>query len=481
MKSLYYILVSICMCMVIACSNPRQEKTTLAAGSQFEMTSLPDSAIVKIAGEAYVFGYPLVLMDLSKKVLTNVETFNGKEAPVNVMAHMSAFPDHTFTAVVKPNNDTYYSLGWFDLKSEPLVLTVPASERYYLLPMLDAYTNVFASPGHRTTGKGAHIFLVAGPGWKAEEIPTGMELISAPTNTVWLIGRTQVNSKEDGRKVVVPFQSNMKLVPLSSYGKSYVAPKGTVVPEYSKIVPVDDAAALSTEAFFNYLSELMVDNPPALADSAIVKRMASIGLVAGKAFTMDGMRPELKEKLSKVPAAVLGKIKGMAASKDPSRYKNGWAYNTKPLGDFGTNYGIRAMTALVGLGANLPEDAIYPMATQDSEGQPLHSDHQYVVHFEKDQMPPVNAFWSLTMYNSLDFLAENPISRYAIGDRDKLKYNKDGSLDIYVQRTAPEKTKESNWLPAPKEGIFNLTLRMYWPKQAAIDKTWMPPVVKRMR
>jgi hypothetical protein len=139
------------------------------------------------------------------------------------------------------------------------------------------------------------------------------------------------------------------------------------------------------------------------------------------------------------------------------------------------------MTALVGLGANLPEDAIYPMATQDSEGQPLHSDHQYVVHFEKVQLPPVNAFWSLTMYNSLDFLAENPIGRYAIGDRDKLKYNKDGSLDIYVQRTAPEKTKESNWLPAPKEGIFNLTLRMYWPKQAAIDKTWMPPVVKRMR
>lgn len=481
MKSFYLVMLVVSLAGFAACSNPGQDKAAAGAELASVTPSLSDSEIVKIAAEAYVFGYPLVLMDLSKKVLTNVETFNGMAAPVNVIAHLNTFPDHNFTAVVKPNNDTYYSMAWFDLKAEPLVLTVTASDRFYLLPMLDAYTNVFASPGHRTTGKGAHVFLLAGPGWKAEEIPPGMELISAPTNTVWLIGRTQVNSREDGKKVVVPFQNDMKLVPLSSYGKAYVAPKGKVVPEYSKIVPVDDAAARSTESFFNYLSELMVDNPPAAADSAIVNRMASIGIVAGQKFTMEGMSAELKEKLAKVPSGVLGKIKAMTESKDPSRYKNGWAYNTKPFGDFGTNYAIRAMTALVGLGANLPEDAIYPMATQDSEGQQLHSDYHYVVHFEKDQMPPVNAFWSLTMYNSLDFLAENPIGRYAIGDRDKLKYNKDGSLDIYVQRAAPEKGKESNWLPAPKEGIFNLTIRMYWPKQAAIDKTWMPPVVKRMR
>lgn len=439
-----------------------------------------DNDFLKTAYEAYIFGYPLILMDLSRKVFTNAEEpgLSGY-APVNQFSHRRQFPDHNFTAVVKPNCDTYYSSAWLDLKQEPMVLSVEATDRYYLLPILDAYSNVFASPGKRTTGTDAHDFLIAGPFWNSEA-PEGMKLIKSPTNIAWVIGRTQVNNAEDGEKVVVPFQNSLRLVPLSKFGKDYTAPKGSVVPEYSKIVPVDVASSMSIAEFFSRMAELLEDNPPSPEDNDMMEKLASIGIVPGKEFTTDDLSNELREKINAIPGQVLEGLKKATQSTDSGNMKNGWNYVTKPIADFGKDYQTRAFVGYIGLGANLPEDAVYPNALYDIDGNILNSDFNYKVHFEKDQVPPVNAFWSLTMYNHENFLAENPIGRYAIGDRDKLEYNSDGSLDIYIQRESPGSGKESNWLPAPKENTFQLTLRLYWPKQNVVDRTWMPPTVKKV-
>ncbi|MEN9569029.1 MAG: hypothetical protein RL172_260 [Bacteroidota bacterium] len=458
------------------CNNASTKKN--GSENATENAKLSDEEILKIAHDAYVFGYPLIIMDYTKKVGTNVEVVNpmGAYAPVNQIAHNRDFPDHNFTKVVKPNCDTYYSSAWFDLKAEPMLLSAPATDRFYLLPLIDAYSNVFASPGTRTTGKTAHTFLIAGPGWKGQT-PEGAELIQAPTNMVWMIGRTQVNSAADGKTVVRKIQDGFKAIPLSATGKNYIPAKGVIVPEYEKLEPVKATSSLSTAEYFNRMSELMVDNPPAAADEPMVKLMATIGLQAGKPFTTDGMSDSLKEKLNKIPQQFIGELKAMAATKDPSKIKDGWKYITKPIGNFGTDYSFRALVAFGGLGANIPEDAVYPTTMYDSEGNQLNADNNYVLHFTKEGIPPVNAFWSLTMYDDRNLLTDNPIRRYAIGDRDKLKYNADGSLDLFIQKASPGKDKESNWLPAPQKGTFETTLRLYWPKESAINRTWSPPVL----
>ncbi|VAX17388.1 hypothetical protein MNBD_IGNAVI01-1193 [hydrothermal vent metagenome] len=464
--SLIIVLVAL---MSTACSNSNNN-------------GISDKKIVEIATKAYVFGYPMILMDYTKKVATNVETptTNGY-APVNQLGHFRMFPNDKFTAVVKPNVDTYYSNAWFDLRTEPIVFTVPATETYYLLPLYDAYSNVFAVPGPRTTGTGAHTFLLTSPFWKGD-VPEGMEQIKAPTNTVWLVGRTQVNSAEDGATVVRAFQDGMKVDLLSKYGTDYQPPLGKVSAEKSKIVPVDDTRKLSFEDYINKMLQLMVDNPPAKADAPLIKDMESIGMKVGEKFSTEGLSPELVKELNEIPeAAHQNWIDKSTGKKDAGvPIVNNWLFATKNMGTYGTDYEQRAFVAFIGLGANLPADAVYPSTSRDSEGNPTVGTNKYVLHFDKDGIPPVNAFWSLTAYNSKDFLVKNPINRFAIGDRDKLKFNKDGSLDIYIQNSDPGRDKTANWLPSTQEGLTNLTLRIYWPKESVLDGTWEVPGIKKV-
>lgn len=445
--------------------------------------TLSDDEIIAIAAKAYVFGYPLVIMDFTEKVGINVESVveSVSAAPINQMGHASKSPDSDFTDVVKPNVDTYYSMAWLDLKEGPMVLTVPATDRYYLLPMLDAYSNVFASPGTRTTGTGAHTFLIAGPHFEGET-PEGMELIDAPTSMVWIIGRIQVNSPEDGATTVKSIQDGIKLLPLAEFGNAdYTAPKGQVVPEYEKIVPVKNVAEMSAKDFFTTLAQLMVDNPPAEADSVVVKEMASIGIVPGKKFDTSKLSENVMTQLNAFPQQMIEIIK--KAQSGGSNKINGWSANTMTnpaLGNFGTDYKYRALIAFAGLGANLQADAAYPNAVADIDGNLLNSENKYLIHYEKDEIPPVNAFWSITMYNEKNFLAANPIDRYAIGDRNDLKFNKDGSLDIYIQKENPGADKESNWLPTPQEGNFEVTMRLYWPKEEVFNGGWKPAPIKKV-
>ena len=453
----------------------------LLAGCQKKSSpGISEEEIIQIAQKAYVYGYAPLLMKYTELKQTNVEEPNNLGmAPVNQISHFRTFPDASFRDVVKPNVDTYYSIAWLELEKEPMVITVPASDRYYLLPLLDAFSNVFKSPGTRTTGNGAHIFLLAGPAWKGT-VPAGMELIQAPTNTVWLIGRVQVNSPEDGATVVRKFQDGLKVIPLSKYGKPYVPPKGKVNPAYKEMVPVKAVRALSFEQYLNELSQWLVHNPPLPFDKEILAEMKKIGFEVGKPWSMKGFSEKVKQEMNAIPEKLHQKWEHMAKNPDPATLKNGWLYLTN-LGDYGKDYDLRAYVAFMGLGANLPEDAIYPIAHFDSEGKLFDGKYRYTIHFDKDKLPPVRAFWSLTCYNAEDFLVPNPLNRYALGDRNPLKYNKDGSLDLYIQNSSPGKAKEANWLPTPKEGHFNLTLRLYWPKQEVIDGTWVPPAVVRVK
>lgn len=442
---------------------------------------ISDEKFIEIAHEAYVFGYPMILMDYTRKKSCNVEKPTSVFAPVNQLGHFREFPDDKLTVVVKANVDTYYSNAWYDLKSEPVVLSVPASDRYYLLPLYDAYSNAFFVPGHRTTGKGAQTLLLTGPSWNGE-VPEGMTQVKSPTNSVWMIGRTQVNSAEDGATVVAGFQDGMKIDLLSKYGQEYEAPLGKVSEDYKKIVPVEDTRALPVEEYFNKLTQLMADNPPAKADAPLIKEMESIGIIVGQKFSTENLSPELIEKLNAIPEQAhqnwIDKETGKKESGIP--VINNWLVAREEMGVYGINYEQRAFIAFIGLGANSAEDAMYPTTTRDSEGNTIDGKNKYVLHFDKGQTPPVNAFWSLTAYNSKNFLVANSINRFAIGDRDNLKYNEDGSLDIYIQNTDPGGEKTSNWLPSTQEGLTNLTLRLYWPKDIVLDGTWIVPAVQKV-
>jgi DNA sulfur modification protein DndE len=462
---------------LFSCQSPAKQGMVAGAGVS---AGISNDSIVSLVQQAYLFGYPLVLMDATKKVTTNVPVPlpNKSIAPVNQFGHFRTFPDANFTEVVKPNCDTYYSSAWLDLSAEPLVLSVPNTNgRFYLMPMLDAYTNIFASPGKRTTGTEAGNFLITGPGFSGT-IPAGMTEIKAPTNLVWIIGRTQTNSPQDGATVVRAIQDGYRLTPLSKWGSSFTPPINKVDTTAAKMAPPQAVEQMDIETFINRMNALMSANPPAAADSAFLAKLSAIGVGAGKTFSLSAFDAPTQEKLKAIPAAVPQQLKAAAAKM--GQLENGWNVTRSGLGTYGTNYKLRALIALVGLGANLNIDASYPNCLIDNNGEKLNGSRKYVIHFNKGETPPVNAFWSVTMYGPNDLLVANPINRFAIGDRDKLKYNKDGSLDIYIQRENPGKDKESNWLPADKDA-FSLTMRLYWPKEQFLDGSWKVPPVTQVK
>ena len=433
-----------------------------------------DPELRQVAADAYTYAYPLVLMDVTQHVMT-------ARAPVNRFSHRRIFPDHNFTGVVSPNADTLYSIAWLDLSEQPLVMSVPAmGERYYVMQMLDAWTNVFEAPGTRTTGNQAGSFAIVGPHWRGE-LPTGLQALRSPTNLVWLLGRIQTNGKSD-YAAVNALQDQFSLVTLATWlkkpsppaGAARIAPQGDV-----RTAPVDQVGAMDAQTFFARFADLLPANPPAPADAPIMERMQRIGVVAGKPFLLDRPDALSTRSIEAGVASARASIVAAARAVDPSLSANGWTIR-RDLGDYGTQYARRALVAWVGLGANLLEDALYPIARVDAEGRPLDGGHDYVLHFPADSLPPANAFWSLTMYNERQFFIDNPIARYAIGDRDALAFNPDGSLDLYLRHETPGGAREANWLPAPA-GPFNVMLRIYWPKPAVLDGSWLPPAIQRTR
>jgi hypothetical protein len=445
----------------------------LAAGGPSLAADPPTEAeAAEIAADAFVFGYPLVLMDASRRTMTAVPRPEAARAPMGQFNDSTKFPDATFTDVVTPNADTLYSFSWLDLTKGPVVLSLPdVGDRYYLMQMLDAWTDVFASPGSRTTGNRAGDYAIVGPGWNGA-LPAGMKEIRSPTGLVWIIGRTQTNGPAD-YAAVRALKAKYRLVPLSAWGAAYAPPAEVAVdPKVdAKTSPVEQVERMPGAEFFAWLAALMRDNPPAEADRPMVERLARIGIVAGRPFGGFGPAFERGMKAGRERIAA-------EAARPQGRVENGWDVMTG-VGRYGTNYLFRALVARVGLGANLPEDALYPRATKDADGEPLTGAHRYVIRFPKGGLPPVGAFWSLTMYNARQSFVANPIDRYAIGDRDKLTFGDDGSLSLYLQHDSPGPEKASNWLPAP-EGSFNVFMRLYWPKREILDGAWKPQAIERV-
>jgi hypothetical protein len=452
--------------------------TALAAApgpSPDKSAALSADEAASIARDTYVYAYPLVLMEVSGKVATNVAEPNGKAgAPVNRFGHARAFPDPDFTAVVRPNADTLYSSLVYDVSKGPLIVSVPDSGgRYYLLPILDKWSDISAAPGSRTTGNGAQTFAIVGPHWQGK-LPPGVERYVSPTEGGWICGRVQTNGASD-YDAVHRFQDGLTAVPLAAYGKPYAPPKAKVDAKLDMSAPPDQVEKLDAAAFFAKFAELLKTQPPHANDYPILDRMKRIGFEPGRSFVLASEPKPVQEALNAAPAAALPAIK--AAWTKGGVLANGWRINLTAIGTYGTDYLQRAGVAYGGLGANVPEDAVYPTAFADARGRPFESQKRYILHFDKDQLPPVRGFWSLTMYDERQLFTPNPINRFAIGDRDKPVFAPDGSLELYIQRESPGKDKESNWLPAPKSGGFTMNLRLYWPKPGVLDGSWAPPAV----
>jgi hypothetical protein len=432
-----------------------------------------------LATDAYVYGYPLVTMEMTRRIMTNVAAPAGTRAPMGQFARIREYPNAAFRDVTAPNADTLYTIAWADVGKEPWVLSLPDMKgRYYLFPLLDGWTTVFQSPGSRTTGTGAQTYAITGPGWTGT-LPAGVTEYKSPTSLVWMLGRIYCTGTPEDYAAVHALQDQCKLVPLSAWGKDYTPPAGTVDPKVDMKTAVrEQVNALDAVSYFTLLAELMKTNPPTPADADTVARFARIGLVPGQDFDKTKLKADF---VARIPHIAFDRIMLQLKVGKSVKNVNGWLYDTV-TGLYGTDYLNRALVTAIGLGANLPQDAIYPMSLKDADGSDYEGKNKYVMRFAKGQLPPVKGFWSLTMYDADFFFVANPLNRYSISARQKLKENADGSTDLYIQNESPGADRESNWLPAPK-GKFQLMLRLYWPTEtppSIIDGTWSPPPAKKV-
>jgi len=457
--------------------------TTKGAPVETGTTSTANTAALsELATDAYVYGYPLVTMEYTRRVLTNTATPQATAAPMGQFVRMREYPNAQFRAVTAPNADTLYTTAWFDVDEEPWVISVPEmGDRYYLLPMLDGWTDVFASPGSRTTGGNPHTFAITGPRWEGT-LPAGVTEYKSPTALVWLLGRIYCTGTPDDYDAVHKIQDQISAVPLSSFGKPYTPPTGVVDPGIVMNTAVrEQVHALDGPAFFATLSELLSSNPPSAADDAMTTALATLGVVAGRQFDAPALDAQVRAAIEQAPKH--GQDKVMAwrtegVSAGDFTFDKGWLFSTR-LGEYGTNYRLRAYVTAIGLGANLSHDAVYPTSEGPTADRKYSGSNRYVMHFPAGQLPPVQGFWSLTMYDAQYFFVDNPLNRYTLSQRDPLQPNSDGSVDLYIQPESPGPEKESNWLPAPT-GDFVLMLRLYWPAAhppSLLDGSWTPPAV----
>ena len=439
---------------------------------------LTDQEAYELGLETYSYFYPLLTMDLTRRQMTNSRAA-GKpgHGPANTFSHMRAYPEADFKGVVRPNFDTLYSSAWLDLREEPLVVSLPDTNgRYYLLPILDMWTDVFAVPGWRTSGTGAQSFALVPQGWSGE-LPQGVQRIDVPTPYAWIIGRIKTDGPQD-YEAVHRIQDEISLVPLSMLGKSGFEPPVENDASVDLVTPpLEQINSMSASAFFSRAAELMKEIPPHVSDWSMIEKLKKIGFVAGNSFDFESLDKETRDNVERGTKDALANLKKRIAS--IGRFENGWVITTDVIGVYGNCYINRAVISMAGLGANPPEDAVYPLNISDEDGDKLSGDKKYVLHFDSDKLPPVSAFWSLTMYDEDGFQCANSLNRFAISSWMPLKKNSDGSLDLYIQHENPGKDKEANWLPAPAKGNLGLTMRLYAPHLSVLNREWAPPAIKK--
>ncbi|MFF4342272.1 DUF1254 domain-containing protein [Kitasatospora sp. NPDC001540] len=424
-----------------------------------------------LAREAYVYLYPLVTMDVTRHQAVSAPPGTKPVfGPPNEFHHLREFPSAEFRSVVRPNFDTLYSSAWLDLREGPVQLHVSdTGGRYFMVPLLDMWTDVFATLGPRTTGSGDQDYLVVGPDHRGE-LPVGAKVLHSPTPYAWVIGRIQTNGPADYEKV--------RRIQDGLVAKALHPVEHRVDPTVDAVSdPLATVNGFGAVEFFTRAARALAVNPPHPTDFSVLARIAALGIVPGREFDparfSDAETAALEAGVRSAREAVNGPLAAIAKS------VNGWRISTETMGVYGNAYFKRAAVAAIGLGANPPEDAIYPVLTVDADGRPVTGEHDYLLHFPADGLPPVQAFWSVTMYDAQGFQVANEIDRFALGDRDPLTYHADGSLDLLISHRDPGPERRANWLPAPN-GPLGLTLRLYAPRPEALDGRWSPPAVRRI-
>lgn len=502
--------LSVCFATAAQAQSPRPSlrlvsetpsTTAPAPAARMSEQELRDTAI-----DAYIYAYPMVLMELARRQATAVQSPLEGKAPMNQFGHKASFPDPRAADTPWPSADALYSSLWFDVSRAPLVVNLPdTGGRYTVLSALDMWSDVFASRGTRTNGQGAQSFAIVGPNWQGS-VPAGVDVIRSPTSMGWLIGWTQAGGPQD-YAAVNQIQSGMTARPLAAPAASTTpnrnrtANAGTAYPQTGSGVgtapigsglpmptptpvtvpdgtPAEQAAAMDAASFFALFFDVLRNNPPHDNDSPVLDRMRRIGLDDRQAFSYGRLSPAVQQALTDAqPLAGRRIADGLSRLGTPI---NGWNTVLSGIGTYGTDYLRRASIAYAGLGAPTPEDVLYPVTVADSKGRLLDSGEDYVLHFDKGQLPPANAFWSLHVYNDKHAFGENPANRYALRSTDGLKYNADGSLDVYIQRRDPGDSRRANWISTPSaDGPFLLSMRLYWPQDTALDGQWAPPPVRK--
>ena len=463
--------------------------SSLAAASCFASTlpakaqALTPAEARQIAEDAYVYGYSMITTEVTRVQMSNVPKIDGFTGPMGQFINVLRYPPANYRGVSAPNADTLYSVAWLDL-AEPQVFSHPdMGSRFYLFEITDLWmSDSEGSPSKRTADGKAANYLFTGPGWKGE-VPSGMKHFPVATRYMVILGRTYADGTEQDYKAVNELQAQYKITPLASWGKPYtpVAPPVNPNPGFSMTdKPQTVILGMGTDGYFSLMAKLMAEAaPPAAADAPMLARMAKIGIVPGKPFELGKLDPAVQAALRDLPQVALKKIE--ASKESLGAVVNGWIV-TKGLGTYGPDsYLKRAVVAAFGWPANQEKDAVYPYAEIDSAGKKLNGANKYTLTFPKDATPPVNGFWSITMY-MIDqgwWFVPNPLNKFTVSMRNNPKFNADGSLTLYFQNESPGADKEANWLPAPK-GDFIPMLRMYWPKDASpsiINGTWKPPHV----
>lgn len=438
-----------------------------------------ETPAVKIDGrqagaEAFVFGFPLLLATRTMRGATRVVGPADGRAPINRFAHLDNFPDPTLKTVVAGNANTLYSLAWLDLASEPIVLSVPDTEgRSYLVSLMNAWTEVIACLGPRTSAT-AGFFALVGPSWKGP-LPHGMHRVDAPTNAVMVTGHVHARGPDD-LGLTRTIQRKLTLAPLAGRDLSGM-PRPEVAGDrlLAEASPGRRLSEMGAKEFLAGLAEEMADNPPAARDRPILERLAAFGVRQGRSFDWMALPDKIRDELE------TGLSDGKEAIARPPRQEqlgSGWQTLGAGLGTYGLDYLRRAQVANLALGIVNPEDASFPIAVTDEQGRSLNGAHKYALRFKPGELPPVGASWSLALYDMDQLPVPNEIDRYALGDRDELELAPDGSLEIVIQHDRPD-GPEDNWLPAPK-GDFYLMLHLYWPSRRVLDSHWEAPPVQRL-
>jgi hypothetical protein len=493
-RSIHHLSALAALLALVQCAHEQKPSTPPAEAAQAEAAAKAKAEedaraeaaraqeLTQAAVDAYVYAYPLVTMEFTRRIMTNVPKREAMRGPMGQFIYARTYPDASFRDVTAPNADTLYTVVWLDVAKEPWVVHFPDMKgRYFLMPMLDGWTTVFADPGKRTTGTKAQTYAITGPGWSGT-LPKGVTEIKSATSMVWVLGRIYSTGTPSDYAQVHKLQDGCTAVPLSSYGKKYTPPASVVDRMIDMKTPTrEQVDHMDGASFFTLFASLLRTNPPLPDDAAMLAQLAKIGVVPGQDFDASKLDPAASNAVQQAPKLGQEKITAWARGSieaGDAKLENGWLFTTH-TGIYGTNYLQRALVTVIGLGANRPEDAVYPFSQGTTDGKPYAGANKYRLHFDKGGTPPVQGFWSLTMYDPEMFFVANKLNRYTVSSRSKFKKNKDGSVDVLIQKDPPAKAMMENWLPAP-EGEFKLMLRLYWPSAkppSLLNASWTIPAV----